>query len=300
MSVRLSPRESEDAAKGIWNKIGVRPSSQESRNLHAQGDREDEPTSPAAQSTPFFVGTNHKELRALLNARNNLETWAAMLEKEHPAQEWHEAYQALHQNQDPKQSVLFTLLYYQNERWLKARQVPGLASKSAFASCREEYSTGVTRQQDALFDMPPGMFWPKLAICSANSDALDHNFALTVVQEICSSHDTSASLICCAPDDGLQRDRAIRGMEGFLEELYYRTDIICHAGQGCGGNSLLKTGGPSHFQTLASSERVSQKDINHAIPHRCIWCWLSTHGIRGAHSRLSTSTHSCANQLRLR
>jgi len=209
--------------------------------------KENRHASAAAQSTPFFVGTSHKELRALLNARDNSEAWAAMLEKEHPAQDWCDAYQALRQNQDPKQSVLFTLLYYQNEQWLKARQVAGLASKVMFASCREQYDAVQPHRQDALLDMPHGVLWPKLAVCSANSDAIDHNFALTVVQEVCSGHNTSASLICCAPDDGLQRDKAIKGQEGFLEELFYRTDLIRHAGQGCGGTLPFDCGGTVSF-----------------------------------------------------
>ena len=173
-----------------------------------------------------------------------------MLEKEHPAQDWCDAYQALQQNQDPKQSVLVTLLYYQNEQWLKARQVAGLASKVMFASCREQYDAVQPPRQDALLEMPHGMLWPKLAICSANSDAVDHKFALTMVQELCAGHNTSATLICCAPDDGLQREKAIKGQEGFLEELFYRTDLVCHAGQGCGGTLPVECGETVSFSGI--------------------------------------------------
>jgi len=135
--------------------------------------KESKYASAAVQSTPFFVGTSHKELRALLNARDNSEAWATMLEKEHPAQDWCDAYQALQRNQDPKQSVLFTLSYYQNEQWLKARQVAGLESKVMFASCREQYDAVQPQRQDALFDMPYGVLCSKLAVCSANSDTFD-------------------------------------------------------------------------------------------------------------------------------
>ena len=164
-----------------------------------------------------------------------------MLEKEHPAQDWSDAYQALQQNQDPKQSALFTLLYYQNEQWLKTRQVAGLASKVMFASCREQYDAVQPQRQDALLDMPHGVLWPKLAVCSANSD---------VVQEVCAGHNTSATLICCIPDDGLQRDKAIKGQGGFVEELFYRTDLICHAGQGCGGTLPVDCGGTVSFSGI--------------------------------------------------
>jgi len=55
------------------------------------------------------------------------------------------------------------------------------------------------------------------------------------VQELRANHNTSAALICCAPDDGLPREKVASGLDGFLEELFYRTDLMCHAGQGCGG-----------------------------------------------------------------
>ena len=153
--------------------------------------------SAAAQSTPFFVGTSHKELRALLHARDSPDAWAAMLEREHLAQDLCDAYRALQQNQDSKLAVLLTLIYYQNEQWLTARQISGLASKIMFASCREQYDEIRPSRQDALLDMPHGMSWPKLAICSANNDALDHNFALTVVQELCADHNICNPHVLC-------------------------------------------------------------------------------------------------------
>ena len=186
----------------------------------------------------------------MLHARDSPDAWAAMLEREHPAQDWCDAYRALQQSQDSKLAVLLTLIYYQNEQWLKARQISGLASKIMFASCREQYDEIRPPRQDALLDMPHGMSWPKLAICSANNDALDHNFALTVVQELCADHNTFATLICCAPDDGLQRDKAVKGQEGFLEELFYRTDLICHAGHGCGGTLPVDCGATVSFSGI--------------------------------------------------
>ena len=56
--------------------------------------------------------------------------------------------------------------------------------------------------------------------------------------------------MCCAPDDGLQRDKAVKGQEGFLEELFYRTDLICHAGQGCGGTLPVDCGGTVSFSGI--------------------------------------------------
>ena len=98
-------------------------------SIEAQAREKDSRTSATTQSTPFFVGTNHKELRALLHARDNPEAWAAMLEKEHPVQDWCDAYKALLANQDAKLAVLLTLIYYQNERWLKAHQSFGTCIK---------------------------------------------------------------------------------------------------------------------------------------------------------------------------
>ena len=193
------PQRQETSSGQIPEKeVGGRPSPWDAGNLEAPMRNESRRASAAAQSTPFFVGTSHKELRALLHARDSSDAWAAMLEQEHPAQDWCEAYRALQQNKDPKLAVLLTLIYYQNEQWLKARQVSGLASKIMFASCREQYDEIRPPRQDALFDMPHGMSWPKLAICSANNDALDHNFALTVMRELCADHNTFATLMCCA------------------------------------------------------------------------------------------------------
>jgi hypothetical protein len=128
MSGRPSPKGLGNKERTSWKETDGRSSPDESKSPDAEL-RKDEYASATRQSTPFFVGTSHKELRALLNARNNSEAWAAMLEQEHPAQDYCDAYQALQQNQDPKQSVLFTLLYYQNEQWLQARQIAGPTAK---------------------------------------------------------------------------------------------------------------------------------------------------------------------------
>jgi hypothetical protein len=142
-----------------------------------------------------------------------------MLEVEHPAQDWWEAYQVLHKNKDAKQSTLMMLIYQQNLRWLKLRQISGLVQKVRFSACQEQYGESPAADTDALAQVPTGALWPKLVICKANNDNLDYNFALTLVQELTMSHDTSLAFVCCAPNDGLPRDRASNGQNGFLEEL---------------------------------------------------------------------------------
>ena len=124
---------------------GERPSHREPRDLDNKMQEEDKGASTTTWGTPFFFGTSHKELRALINARDNQDIWAAMLEVEHPAQEWWEAYRALQKNQDPKQSVLMMLIYQQNLQWLRLRQISGLAYKSGLPrakntmrKCREQ------------------------------------------------------------------------------------------------------------------------------------------------------------------
>ena len=91
--------------------VGERPSQREPGDLDDKRSEEDKSASATTRGTPFFCGTSHKQLRALINARDNQDIWAAILEVEHPAQEWWEAYQALQKNQDPKQSVLMMLIY---------------------------------------------------------------------------------------------------------------------------------------------------------------------------------------------
>jgi len=139
------------------------------------------------------------------------------------------------------------LIYQQNLHWLSLRQISGLAYKVRFSSCQEQCEELPSAESDAFADMPAGILWPKLIICSANNDDLDHNFALTVVQELSASFDASMAFVCCAPDSGLPRDKAASGQNGFLEELFYRTDLACHAGHGCGGTLADRCGGALSF-----------------------------------------------------
>ena len=69
------------------------------------------------------------------------------------------------------------------------------------------------------------------------------------MRELCADHNTFAILICCAPDDGLQRDKAIKRQEGFFGRvvLPYR---LCHAGQGCGGTLPVDCGGTVSFSGI--------------------------------------------------
>jgi len=244
MDERSSPAESKDrAAQARGEEVGERLPQRKPEDLEDKGSKEDKSASTTMRSTPFFHGTSHKELRALINARDNHDVWAAMLEVEHPAQDWWDAYQVLQQNQDPKQSVLMMLIYQQNLHWLNLRQISGLAYKVRFSSCQEQYEELPSAESDAFADMPAGILWPKLIICSANNDDLDHNFALTVVQELSASFDASMAFVCCAPDSGLPRDKAASGQNGFLEELFCRTDLAYHAGHGCGGTHESMRGG---------------------------------------------------------
>jgi hypothetical protein len=286
---RSSPGEFRDRATQMRGKeVGERPSQKEPGDLDDKRSEEDKSASTMTRGTPFFCGTSHKELRALINARDNQDIWAAMLEVEHPAQEWWEAYQALQKNQDPKQSVLMMLIYQQNIQWLKSRQISGLASKVMFASCREQYDEVQPVRQDALLDMPLGIQWPKLVICSANDDALDHNFALTVVQELRANYNTSAALICCAPDDGLPREKVASGQDGFLEELFYRTDLMCHAGQGCGGTLPIGYGGTVSLSGVSIFREGVSKGYQQCEA-------MQMHLVLAQHSHSSGGTHEVSN-----
>ena len=174
-----------------------------------------------------------------------------MLEAEHPAHDWWEAYQILQQNNDTKQSTMMMLIYHQNLHWLKSRQISGLAHKVRFSSCQEQYGESPSADVDVFAQVPMGVLWPKLVICKANNDNLDYNFALTLAQEVTTSHNTSLAFVCCAPDEGLPRDRASNGQHGFLEELFYRTDLACHAGHGCGGTHSEGCGGTLSFPGIS-------------------------------------------------
>jgi hypothetical protein len=105
-------------------------------------------------------------------------------------------------------------------------------------------------EQGALLELPNAMLWPKLVICSAKPEVRDRNHALTVTHDLCATHNSFATLICCVLDDGLQRDNALKGREGFVEEFFYRTDLVCHAGQGCGGTLPLDCGGTISFSGI--------------------------------------------------
>ena len=153
----------------------------------------------------------------------------------------------LQQNQDRKQSVLMMLIYQQNLRWLNLRQISGLACTVRFSSYQAQYEEVPSAGNDAFADMQAGILWPKLVIGKANNDNLDYNFALTMVQELTASHDASLAFVCCAPDSGHPRDKASSGQNGFLEELFYRTDLACHAGHGCGGTLSGSCGGTLSF-----------------------------------------------------
>jgi hypothetical protein len=299
MSGRPSPREPGSAERVHWKETGGRPSPRGFKDPDTQMRKEDQQASATAQSTPFFVGTSHKELRALLHARDNSEAWATMLEKEHPARDWCDAYQALQRNQDPKQSVLFTLLYYQNEQWLKARQITGLASKVMFASCREQYDAVQPPRQDALLEMPHGMLWPKLAICSANSDAVDHNFALSVVQELCAviTHlqlSFAVHLMTVCNETKPSKDKKVFWKSCSIARTWFVMQV-----RDAGGHFQLNAGGLFRSLALAYSEKVSQKGISRVTLRRYNWCSRSIHGIRGAHSRSLTLARNCANHLLL-
>ena len=76
--------------------VSGRLSSQKTSNIATskQRERESSRSAAAAQSTPLFIGTRHKELRSLLQSRDDPDRWAAMLEMEHPASEWCEAYRS--------------------------------------------------------------------------------------------------------------------------------------------------------------------------------------------------------------
>ena len=76
------------------------------------------------------------------------------------------------------------------------------------------------------------------------------NHALTVTNDLCETHVSFVTLICCVPEDGLQRDNALKGQEGFMEEFFYRTDLVCHAGQGRGGTLPLDCGGTISFSGI--------------------------------------------------
>ena len=81
-----------------WEKeASVRLPSQDSEIWAQVETKEGKSASTSGRSTPFFRGTNHKELLAFINARDNQEVWAKMLEAEHPAHDWWEAYQILQQ-----------------------------------------------------------------------------------------------------------------------------------------------------------------------------------------------------------
>jgi len=118
-----------------------------------------------------------------------------MLEVEHPAQDWRAAYQLLQQSQDPKQSVLMMLIYQQNLHWSKLRQISGLVHKVRFSSCQEQYEELPAASNDIFADVPASILWPKLIICSANNNDLDHNFALTLVQELSASSNASMAFV---------------------------------------------------------------------------------------------------------
>ena len=80
------------------------------------------------------------------------------------------------------------------------------------------------------------MVLPKLVICKAKRGVHeDLNHALTVTHDLYETHGSFVTLICCASEDGLQRDNVLMGQEGFQEEFFYRTDLVCHARHGCGG-----------------------------------------------------------------
>jgi len=296
MDERSSPVESKDrAAQTRGEEVGERLPQRKPEDLENKGSKEDKSASTTMRSTPFFHGTSHKELRALINARDNHDVWAAMLEVEHPAQDWWDAYQVLQQNQDPKQSVLMMLIYQQNLHWLNLRQISGLAHKVRFSSCQEQYEELPSAESDAFADMPAGILWPKLIICSANNDDLDHNFALTVVQELSASFDASMAFVCCAPDSGLPRDKAASGQNGFLEELFCRTDLAYHAGHGCGGTLTNRCGRALSFPGVSIfREGVSKGYQQCGVAQMHLV--LAQHW---GHRRHRASTFNCANQLLL-
>ena len=139
------------------------------------------------------------------------------------------------------------LIYQQNLHWLNLRQISGLVHKVRFSSCQEQYEELPAAGKDVFAEVPASILWPKLIIGKANNDDLDYNFALTVVQELAASYDASMAFVCCAPDNGLPRNKALSGQSGFLEELFYRTDLACHAGHGCGGTLSDRCGGTLSF-----------------------------------------------------
>ena len=58
----------------------------------------------------------------------------------------------------------------------------------------------------------------------------------------------------------VSRETASNGQHGFLEELFYRTDLACHAGHGCGGTLSEGCGGTLSFPGISIfRERVSKR-----------------------------------------
>jgi hypothetical protein len=140
--------------------VSVRLPSQDSEIWAHEETKEGKGASTSGRSTPFFRGTNHKELLAFINARDNQEVWAKMLEAEHRAHDWWEAYQILQQNNDTKQSTMMMLIYHQNLHWLKSRQISGLAHKVRFSSCQEQYGESPSADVDVFAQVPMGVLWP--------------------------------------------------------------------------------------------------------------------------------------------
>ena len=149
-TTQMRQAKSEKSPSTQEKEVSARLPSQESEVWAHTETKESGSASTPRRSTPFFQGTNHKELRALINTRDNQEVWAKMLEVEHPARDWWEAYQILQQNKDTKQSTLMMLIYQQNLHWLQLRRISGLVHKMRFSSCQEQYEESSAAGADIL------------------------------------------------------------------------------------------------------------------------------------------------------